>query len=173
MNALGLIRGDVSGPFTFLWETATSFPGVYFFSGNTPVVNIGAGEQGSVIFVRLTVTSVHGHAAIGFFEIAATDGIHCTPWRIQRINEAPAEHISEIKVWPNPGRETLEVRLPAALSAHVIRLDVMDISGKVIHTAWWKDTPEIGIDISRYPSGMYWLKITGTADVQTIPFSKH
>lgn len=168
-----VLSGDVSGPFTFLWESATSFPGVYFFSGNTPVVNIGAGEQGSVLFVRLTVTSMHGYAAIVFFEIAATDGIHCTPWSIQRIEDAPAEHISEIKVWPNPGRETLEVRLPATVSARAIRLEVMDISGKVTHTAWWKDAPEIGIDISRYPSGMYWLKITGTADVQTIPFSKH
>ncbi|MBX2928115.1 MAG: zinc-dependent metalloprotease [Saprospiraceae bacterium] len=168
-----VLSGDVSGPFTFLWEAATSFPGVYFFSGNTPIVNISAGEQGSVVFVRLTVTSVDGYVAIEFFEIAATDGIHCTPWSIQRVDDIPAEHLSEIKVWPNPGRETLEVRLPAALSAHLIQLEVIDISGKVILTTWWKDVPEIAVDILRYSPGMYWLKITGVFGVRTIPFSKH
>ena len=68
---------------------------------------------------------------------------------------------TEYKVYPNPAREQLNVRMNvnAALD---LQMQLTDVSGKAMwkqHVQFNKDKKEISIDMSHLSSGIYFLNI--------------
>ncbi|GEM_PF-567992 len=63
----------------------------------------------------------------------------------------------ELKIFPNPAFETLNVQLPAGLEGQF--LSIVDAKGSVLHTQPLK--PNSQVDLSQIPGGLYILRVDG------------
>lgn len=170
-----LIMGNSTAPFTVFWESATSFDGPFSTLGNTPIVGVPVGEQGQVVFVRLTVTNAFGQTITEFFEIASTDGTHCTPW-LQEQEGAPADLPIEVQVWPNPAGDQFGAKILVKKPQEYIRVDLLSSSGEVFQSRQWKEVPTGPLfnefNTSALPSGIYRLRVVLPQGVISTPIVK-
>lgn len=73
-----------------------------------------------------------------------------------------------LAVFPNPADQTLEIRRTRILDKS--SLEVIDISGKVIHTSALRDHQTSNtLRISGWPSGMYYLRLVNVHSTTTLP----
>jgi hypothetical protein len=69
---------------------------------------------------------------------------------------------SDFKIYPNPANEFISVWCEKA--DRLFSFNLMDITGKIVYVASANGFTPVQIDLSKYPNGIYLLKVT---DVET------
>jgi len=96
--------------------------------------------------------------------------------RIYRIGDAISK-VTEvqdeaIQVFPNPSQSSFEVQLVAPPAA-TIPFQVLDMQGREIKTgSWGQGQLRQVIDLSAYPAGTYFLRVTGMEQTGLIRLMK-
>jgi hypothetical protein len=70
---------------------------------------------------------------------------------------------SAFTVFPNPATEKIVLQCPEDIK--IDKIELMDVQGKVMLVQSSGDSAEKQIDISRFPEGIYFIKITSGKDV--------
>ncbi len=78
-------------------------------------------------------------------------------------------HSSSVAIWPNPANELLTVDFGRAFTG---TLEVLSVSGNVVHSAQVKDLTKTNLPTAGLPNGTYFLRITAPGQsVQTQKFT--
>jgi len=64
--------------------------------------------------------------------------------------------LSAISAYPNPTQDHLTISAPDDL--HITRTELLDLQGRT-HTRFHENTSEVRLDLSGYPSGLYFVSI--------------
>lgn len=82
---------------------------------------------------------------------------------IRQINQG-------FKAYPNPSSGIFNVTLPAVSSNST--LQVLDLTGRVVHTQQVFNQQEVQLDLSGYYPGMYILNLSGNKQIYSLPIMK-
>ena len=85
--------------------------------------------------------------------------------------ENPTDYFQErtFKISPNPSKNKLNIELPSSFQK--VTLEVFDVLGKQVHTSVITQL-ESSIDVSRWKTGVYLVKISNEKESQTKRFIK-
>jgi hypothetical protein len=78
--------------------------------------------------------------------------------------------LSEFKISPNPATERLNITLPNGFEN--VKLEVFDVLGKNIYNNKLNDIRRSSIDISKWSSGIYLVRLSTNSSIQTKRFIK-
>ncbi len=78
---------------------------------------------------------------------------------------------NDILIYPNPTKGVFTIKLPGFQYLSGSNVSVTDISGKKIFIKTISSS-ELQVDISNYPSGVYFVKISNTENVKTVKIVK-
>ena len=80
-----------------------------------------------------------------------------------RTTSLENELIKQINIWPNPTNDQLNISLPNALSNSIIQFELLNANGQIIKKEARADQIKQGykMNVSNFPSGVYFLKIYG------------
>jgi hypothetical protein len=148
-----------------------------------PIVNLGADTS---ICGKQTLTLNAGNAGATFqwntgettstisvnkagtFSVQVTDGNGCSSADSISVDySSVCTGISDlltsggVAVYPNPTRGILQINTHGTLQ--ISTLELMNLQGMVLQTWQTGDAPMITLDLSRYPSGVYMLRIASSA----------
>jgi len=71
--------------------------------------------------------------------------------------------IVDLEVYPNPTTEIINVKIPDSKSGIV---EVISSNGEKLHTRRFNQKVEVAIDVSRYPEGMYLIRVISEQNLQ-------
>lgn len=102
---------------------------------------------------------------------AEEGGLRVSAWPVASNEaETATEAAAALSVWPNPARQLARVRVAAT---GAVRVEVFDLLGRrlaTLHDGPASGTLDLALDASRLPSGVYVVRMTGEASVQTARF---
>lgn len=98
-------------------------------------------------------------------------------WCIEDLHIGPViDNVNEITVspaviWPNPGRGIINLRVPPGTAPEPLKYSVYNATGTCIITSFTDGSPETAIDISSYPSGLYFIVLHQGTRIQTLKYN--
>ena len=84
--------------------------------------------------------------------------------------EVPVEkrQKAELKLFPNPAKETITLR---ATGCTLQKVEILDVNGRVLHAATLNGTETFDYNVSQMPSGIYLARVKTSCGVLTEKFS--
>ena len=145
----------ITSPYGFkISKTADAGYGDYL-----TVNNVEGTIEPTTIFVKFMPTQIRtytgniNHAALGVstLQIAVTgQGTDVSDLSIKPFN------LNEITVYPNPSRGIFSINNP---SQKGLNLTITDFKGRTIGQKWLKSQSTVLIDLSPYPTGIYFIRL--------------
>lgn len=130
---------------------AISAPGPLSFPGQVSLTANSSAED--AYFARLDL-------GLNFFK-------HGTPGSIPATAENEAEAVTPLVIYPNPTRSVFYVELE-----EVADITVFDLSGRIVQTLSGGQGGRIEVDLSNYPTGMYFVEVRTDNAVHRQPVIK-
>ncbi|MDA7744854.1 T9SS type A sorting domain-containing protein [bacterium] len=94
----------------------------------------------------------------------------CTPLSLSFPPLGVKEITNEVAVvFPNPAANNLTIEFQKATSAEI---KIINLQGQIIYTGSISASRQTLVDVSSFPSGVYWIEIQAKNQVQLIPFTK-
>ncbi|MGI8633933.1 MAG: T9SS type A sorting domain-containing protein [Segetibacter sp.] len=90
-----------------------------------------------------------------------TQGFHQPQLEVKRINYANSNVVKNVfHVFPNPATSVLNIFLDNAVKEQLL-VSLVDVSGRgLLNTTFPQETTAFKLDVSRFTSGAYFLRIT-------------
>ena len=90
-------------------------------------------------------TAVLSQANYSFVEVTSTDDLFS---------------LRDVKLSPNPTGDVLNIQIDAEVEGDV-RVIVMDMTGKLMHSGEYESLTNLSLDVSDYASGNYAIQLLG------------
>ena len=89
---------------------------------------------------------------------------------IRKISATPVEkrQKAELKLFPNPAKETITLR---ATGCNLQKVEILDVNGRVLYAATVNGTETFNYNVSQMPSGIYLARVKTSCGVLTEKFS--
>jgi hypothetical protein len=98
-------------------------------------------------------------------------------WGIEDLNIGPlidnVEDItlSQMVIYPNPGKGIITIRQTENISFKPFRYSIFNSTGACVLTDYTDGSDEMSIDISKYPSGLYFIVLYRENGIQTLKYN--
>lgn len=147
-----------------------SHPSVPFFEMPVPIAIYGGGHDTTVVFNH-QFSGQHFYAHVNF----TVDSVVFDPelWILSRNNSSvigidPYDKLG-FTAFPNPTKNLLKIESTTGFSG----LAVMDVTGQVLlQSTFMNDKHRYELDVSAWPSGLYFLELTMSNERKTVRFIK-
>ena len=87
------------------------------------------------------------------------------------INSVNEITITPASIYPNPGNGRFIIRQPDNLINKPLRYSILNTTGTIIVSDYTESSNETNIDISGYPSGLYFIVLYHQNGIQTLKYS--
>lgn len=158
-------------------STITGTSGVDMTDGSIEV--LATSSEGPFTYVWSTndSTRVVDNLGVGAYTVTITDGFGCQDIKTfvvdVMVGTIELDNIGSVNLAPNPtsGRSTLSVAFKHPVDA---RIQVLNTMGQLLHETIDQQVTSgtYPIDLSRYDSGMYWVRIFADGQVKTAKLIK-
>lgn len=123
-------------------------------------INLGAAAHGNVAFKiktrsNLTVGSTVSNKAHIFFDYNFPIATNTATSVFQLLKAADFKTDASIKIYPNPASDFITVQAKGIIKA----IQLFDLQGRIVATQLVDDTQQ-RVDISKYATGIYLIKVT-------------
>jgi uncharacterized protein (TIGR02145 family) len=136
----------VAGATAYNWVVPTGWT-IISGQGTISLVIKPGTTQGTV---KVTPSNSCGSGTASSKRVKATS---CTtPVYTKGAVDVPVETIKDISIWPNPANNYFNL---SYVGSKPDKIELFDVTGKLIFTSGWKSM----INVSRYNSGFYYLRI--------------
>ena len=82
--------------------------------------------------------------------------------------DVETEENAELRIFPNPAKETITLR---ATGCNLQKVEILDVNGRVLHVAILHNTASFDYNVSQMPSGFYLARVKTPCGVLTEKFS--
>jgi PKD-like domain/Ig-like domain CHU_C associated/Secretion system C-terminal sorting domain/Right handed beta helix region/PKD domain len=136
----------VSGATVYTWAVPTGWS-IISGQGTTVMLVKPGTTQGTV---KVTPSNSCGSGSASSKSVKATS---CsTPIYTKGAVDVPVETTKDITIWPNPANSYFNLSF---VGSKPDKIELFDVTGKLIFSSGWKSM----INVSRYNSGFYYLRI--------------
>lgn len=159
------VKRGTAGSITIYNSNATVFETIPYsdsrilFQGNTVTVNPSSNfSAGLVYYVNIGNNVIADNSNNYFAGISSNSEWNFT---IQTSSSIPETNANIATIYPNPAKDFISIKFPEDFS--MVEVSIIDINGKGVYSSVVKN--QNPIDISRYPKGLYFVKLIAKGKV--------
>lgn len=128
----------------------------------------GSGGFNSQVVATMLASGDHLYVGGRFERISGAPQSHLARYSFGSVSVEAGSGTPALSIRPNPARSRALVQFSAPALADV-RLDVYDIGGRLVHRVLDRAGSSSGvhtvsIDVDRWPTGIYWMRLAGGAE---------
>jgi hypothetical protein len=129
------------------------------------------------IFPKVSLFISPGDTMLVRFRLFSDPYANGWGWCIENLHIGPViDNVNEITIspaviWPNPGRGIINLRIPPGTTPGPLKYSVFNATGTCILTRFTDGSPETTVDISSYPSGIYFIVFNQGTRIHTLKYN--
>lgn len=144
---------------------------------NSTYTGTGSMLVNHTIFPKVSLFISPGDTMLVRFRLFSDPYANGWGWCIENLHIGPViDNVNEITIspaviWPNPGRGLINLRLPPGTAHKPLKYSVYNATGACIKTSFTDGSPDTTIDISSYPSGLYFIVLHQDTRLQSLKYN--